>query len=173
MVLSEEAWGPAAGRHGDDEQGPEEGQSPGDSTPASLPPRPACHPGQGDRSDSFTVPTDSPSSTPEAPGHGPLLAIPPPGPFLPLPHLAAVGAVGSARRRACFPGGPERATMDHKEGWKETLGFSARRRRGREERDRGGGGARRRARVLRHSRSSASNYKTRPPDQTKTPRLKE
>lgn len=41
--------------------------------------------------------------------------------------LAAVGAVGSARRRrAGFPGGPERATMDLKEGWKETRGSSAR-----------------------------------------------
>lgn len=42
--------------------------------------------------------------------------------------LAAVGAVGSARRRACFPGGPERATMDRKEGLKETQGFLAQRR---------------------------------------------
>lgn len=67
MVLSEEAWSPAAGGHGDDEQGPEEGQSPGGSTPASLPPRPACHPGQGDRSDSFTVPRGSPLSTPRSP----------------------------------------------------------------------------------------------------------
>lgn len=68
-MLSEEAWRPAAGGHGDDEQGgPEEGQSPGGSTPASLPPRPACHPGQGDRSDSFTVPRGSPLSTPKPPG---------------------------------------------------------------------------------------------------------
>lgn len=171
MVLSEEAWGPAAGGHGDGEQGPEEGQFPGGSTPASLPPRPACHPGQGDRSDSFTVPRGSPSSIPKPLGTALSVRSRHPGLSFPSPTWQRSGPLGArAGGGLVF-----RADRNARQWTSKRVG---RRRedprpgRRRERRERGRGGGRGVARAPTSLPELGLQPQTRPPTQLKLGEIK-